>query len=71
MLKYNEFLFKLYFKYQKVGITYHFTSKFNSASSHTNPYILGQGSKGIRQWPIKSCTSQMMIHKITPFVDYN
>ena len=30
-----------------------------------------QGSKGIRQWPINSCTSPMMIHKIIPYVDYN
>ena len=30
-----------------------------------------QGSKGIRQWPINSSTSAMMIHKIIPYVDYN
>ncbi len=30
-----------------------------------------QGSKGIRQWPIYLCTSPMMIHKITPSVNYN
>ena len=29
-----------------------------------------QGSKGIRQWPINWCSSQMMIHKITLSVDY-
>ena len=27
-----------------------------------------QGSKGIRQWPINWCSSQMMINKITPSV---
>ena len=30
-----------------------------------------QVSKGIIQWPINLCTSPMMIHKITPSVDYN
>ena len=30
-----------------------------------------QGTKGIRQWPINWCTTQMMIHKITPSVVYN
>ena len=30
-----------------------------------------QGSKGIRQWPINGCTFPVMIHKITPSVDYN
>ena len=29
------------------------------------------GSKGIRQWPINWNTSQIISHKITPFVDYN
>ena len=33
--------------------------------------IKGQGSKGVRQWPINSYTSPMIIHKITPSVDYN
>ena len=28
-------------------------------------------SKGIRQWPINLCTSPMIIHKITPFIDLN
>ena len=27
--------------------------------------------KGIRQWLINLCTSLMLIHKITPSVDYN
>ena len=31
----------------------------------------GQGSKGIRQWPINWWTDPMMIHKIMPSVDYN
>ena len=30
-----------------------------------------QGSKGIRQWPINCCTSPIMIHTITPSLDYN
>ena len=30
-----------------------------------------QGSKGIRQWPMNWCTFPMMIHEITPSVDYN
>ena len=30
-----------------------------------------QGSKGKRQWPMNLCTSPMMIHKITPSVDYS
>ena len=30
-----------------------------------------KGSKGIRQLPINCSTSQMMIHKFTPSVDYN
>ena len=30
-----------------------------------------QGSKGIRQWLINSCTSLMMIQKIITFGDYN
>ena len=30
-----------------------------------------QGSKGIRQWPINLCKSPMIMHKITPSVDYN
>ena len=29
------------------------------------------GSKGVKQWPIKWCTSSMMLHKITPSVNYN
>ena len=32
---------------------------------------IGKGSKGIRQWPVKQCTSSMMIHKITHSVDFN
>ena len=28
-------------------------------------------SKGIRKWNINWCTSPMMIHKITPSLDYN
>ena len=28
-----------------------------------------QGSKGIRHWPINLCTTPIMIHKITPYVD--
>ena len=28
------------------------------------------GSEGIRQWPINCCTSQMMIQKNNPSVDY-
>ena len=27
--------------------------------------MFAQGSKGIRQWPINSCTSSIMMHKIT------
>ena len=34
-------------------------------------YIYTQGSKGIMQWPINSCTSPMMIHKIASSVDYH
>ena len=34
-------------------------------------YIKKQLSTGIRQWPINSYTLLMMIHKITPSVDYN
>ena len=30
-----------------------------------------QGSKGIRQWQINQFTSSIIIHKITPSVDYN
>ena len=30
-----------------------------------------QRYKGIRQWPINSCTSPIMIHKFTLSVDYN
>ena len=30
-----------------------------------------QGYKWIRQWSINQYTSPMMIHKITPSVDYN
>ena len=30
-----------------------------------------QGSIGIRHWPLKKCTSLIMIHNITLFVDYN
>ena len=30
-----------------------------------------QESKGIRQLPINLCTSTMIIHKITPSIDYN
>ena len=30
-----------------------------------------QGFKGITQWLINLCTYSMMIHKITPPVDYN
>ena len=30
-----------------------------------------QGSKGIRQFTINQCISQMMMHKIIPSVDYN
>ena len=30
-----------------------------------------QGSKGIRQWMIKLCTSTIMLNKDTPSVDYN
>ncbi len=33
--------------------------------------FLLQGSKGIRQWLINSCTSPMKIHKITHSEDYN
>ena len=33
--------------------------------------IFFQGSKGIRQMPINWCTSPIMIHKITLFIDYN
>ena len=34
-------------------------------------YIQYQGSIGIRQWPIDSYTSLLMIHKITPSADEN
>ena len=30
-----------------------------------------QGSKGISHWLINWCTFPMMIHKITPSLDYN
>ena len=30
-----------------------------------------KGSKGIRQWPTRWCTSPMLVHKITPYLDYN
>ena len=30
-----------------------------------------QGSKRIRQWPINKYISSLMIHKITPSIDYN
>ena len=30
-----------------------------------------QGSNGIRQWPIKWCTSPLLIHKIVSSVDNN
>ena len=31
---------------------------------------INQGSKGVRQLPIKICTSPMNLHKFTPSVDY-
>ena len=34
---------------------------------HTHTY---QGSKEITQWPINLCTSPIIMHKITPSVDY-
>ena len=34
-------------------------------------WIEPQGSKGIREWPINWRTSPLMIHKITPFANYN
>ena len=34
-----------------------------------NQFVLYQGSKGIRQWVINRCTSQIMLNKITPSVD--
>ena len=34
-------------------------------------YIKLKGSKGKRQWPINRCTSPIIIHKITPAVNYN
>ena len=37
--------------------------KCNVCSNH--------GSKGIRQWSINLCTSQIIIHKISSTVDYN
>ena len=30
--------------------------------------VLGQGSKGIRLWPINQCKLEIMLHKITPSV---
>ena len=33
-------------------------------------YGINQASKGIRQWPIDLCTSQMMMHKITPYITF-
>ena len=37
----------------------------------TYTYGINQGSKGIRQWLINLCTSLVMIHKFTPYVDLN
>ena len=43
--------------------------KINSEYSlHTSPI---QWSKGLRQWPIIRCTSQIMTHKIIPSLDKN
>ena len=47
-------------------------SKFNMKMLYSHKCMrLNQESKGIRQWPINLCTSPMMIHKITPSLDYN
>ena len=34
-------------------------------------YTPGTKAKGIRQWSMNLCTSQIIIHKITPYLDYN
>ena len=44
-------------------------SVLNKPFNHTTTSI--QGFKGIRQWLINLCTSPIIIHKITPSVNYN